>query len=108
MRKLLAFYDVYPVDNKRTLLSLGEVVAKMDEDSDGVIRVEHVNKVKTYICFITVLRIRIGIRIRKSRMFLGFLDPVPDPFVKRYGSGSGSGSFIHQAKIVRRLIPTVL
>ncbi len=36
------------------LLSLGEVVAKMDEDSDGVIRVEHVNKVKTYFCFTSV------------------------------------------------------
>jgi hypothetical protein len=46
------------------------------------------------------------------------LDP-PDPHVfrpprsgstsQRYGSGSGSGSFYHQAKIVRKtLIPTVL
>jgi hypothetical protein len=40
------------VGNKKTLLSLGEVVAKMDEDSDGVIRVEHVNKVTTYFGFI--------------------------------------------------------
>ncbi len=37
--------------------------------------------------------------------------PDPDLLVKRYesGSGSGSGSFYHQAKIVRKtLIPTVL
>ena len=33
---------------------IGEVVAKMDEDSDGVIRVEHVNKVKNYNKPITV------------------------------------------------------
>jgi hypothetical protein len=48
----------------------------------------------------TVLRIRI-------RIFLGLLDPDVDPFSQRYGSGSGS--FYHQAKLVRKtLIPTVL
>jgi hypothetical protein len=37
--------------------------------------------------------------------FLGLLDPDPDPLRKRYGSGS----FYHQAKIVRKtLIPTAL
>ncbi len=36
----------------------------------------------------------------------GLLDLDPDPLVKRYGSGSGS--FYHQAKIVRKtLIPTI-
>jgi hypothetical protein len=40
------------IGNKRTLLFLGEVVAKMDEDSDGVIRVEHVNKVTSFFVFI--------------------------------------------------------
>jgi hypothetical protein len=38
-------------------------------------------------------------------MFLGLLDPDPDPLVKRYGSGS----FYHKAKTVRKtLISTVL
>jgi hypothetical protein len=38
-------------------------------------------------------------------VFLGLQDPDPDPLVKRYGSGSGS--FYHHAKIVRKtLIPT--
>jgi hypothetical protein len=32
-------------------------------------------------------------------MFLGLLDPDPDPLVKRYVSGS----FYNQAKIVRKL-----
>jgi hypothetical protein len=53
-------------------------------------------------------------------MYVSDLDPdPPDPHVfgaprsgstsQRYGSGSGSGSFYHQAKIVRKtLIPTVL
>jgi hypothetical protein len=49
-----------------------------------------------------VLRIRIRIR-----MFLGILDPDPDPLVR--GTKSGSGSFYHQAKRVRKtLIPTAL
>jgi hypothetical protein len=47
------------------------------------------------------------IRIRRIRMFLGLLDPDPDPLIRgtyRYGSGS----FYHHAKIVRKtLIPTV-
>jgi hypothetical protein len=41
------------------------------------------------------------------RMFLGLLDP--DPLVQRYRYGSGSDSFCHRAKIVRKtLIPIVL
>ncbi len=36
------------------------------------------------------------------RMFLGLLDP--DPLVKRTRSGSGSGSFYRQAKIVRKTL----
>jgi hypothetical protein len=48
------------------------------------------------------------IRIRRIRMFSGL--PDPDPLVPgTYGSGSGSGSFYHQDKIVRKtLIPNVL
>ncbi len=47
-----------------------------------------------------VLRIRI-------RMFLGLLDPDPDPFVT--SQIYGSGFFYHQAKIVRKpLTPSVL
>jgi hypothetical protein len=39
-------------------------------------------------------------------MFLGLPDPDPDPLVQ---DTYGSGSFYHQAKIVRKtLIPTVL
>jgi hypothetical protein len=38
--------------------------------------------------FVAVL----GIRILRTRMFLGLLYPDPDPFSQRYGSGSGSGS----------------
>ena len=33
------------------LITLGEVVARMDDDSDGIVKLEHVNKVirdKTY------------------------------------------------------------
>jgi hypothetical protein len=45
-------------------------------------------------------------RVRRIRMFLGLLDL--DPLVRGYGSGSGSGSFYHQAKVVlKTLIPTV-
>ncbi len=49
----------------------------MDEDSDGVIRVEHVNKVTSYFCFIQCCGS--GIRMRRSRMFLGLLDPDLNP-----------------------------
>ncbi len=42
--------------------------------------------------------------VYRIHMFLGLLDP--DPSV-RYGSGSGSGSFYHQAiKVRKTLIPT--
>jgi hypothetical protein len=42
-----------------------------------------------------------------SYMFLGLTDPHPDPLVTKYGSGSGS--FHHQAKIVRKtLLSTVM
>ncbi len=55
--------------------------------------------------FSPVLRIRIRIRIHRIHMFLGLPDPDP---LERYGS-SGSGSFYHHAKIVRKtLIPTIL
>jgi hypothetical protein len=41
-------------------------------------------------------------------MFLGLLDPDPDPLVRGMDPG-GSGSFYHQANILRKtLIPTVL
>jgi hypothetical protein len=52
-----------------------------------------------------VLRIRIRIRVY---MFKGL--PDPDPLNQRHGSGSPSGSFYHQAKIVlkKTLIPIVL
>ncbi len=49
---------------------------------------------------------RLLIRIRRIRMFLGLPDPDPDPLVQ---GTYGSGSFYHQAKIVRKtLIPTAL
>jgi hypothetical protein len=43
-------------------------------------------------------------------MFLGLLDPDPDPLVRvMSGYGSGSGSFYHQAKKIRKtLIPSAL
>jgi hypothetical protein len=46
-------------------------------------------------------------------MFLGLLDPDPDPLfrgmmIEGSGSRAGSGSFYHHAKMVRKtLIPTV-
>ncbi len=47
--------------------------------------------------------LRIWIRVRRIRMFLGL--PDPDPCSQRYGSGS----FYHQSKIVwKTLIPTPL
>jgi hypothetical protein len=47
--------------------------------------------------FSAVLRIRILV-------FLGLLDPDPDPLVER----DRSGSFYHQAKILRKsLVPTI-
>jgi hypothetical protein len=53
--------------------------------------------------FFSVLGIRIRVLIR---MFLGLPDPHPDPLVTKYRSGSGS--FHHQAKILRKtLISTV-
>ncbi len=55
--------------------------------------------------YIAVLRIRIRNRIRRINMFLGPLDQHPKSVSQRYRSGS----FYHQAKIVRKtLIPTVL
>ncbi len=43
--------------------------------------------------------------VLRIRIFLSLLDPDPDPLVR----GSGSGSFYHQVKIIRKtLIPTVL
>jgi serine/threonine protein kinase len=54
--------------------------------------------------FFPVLRIRIRIHV-----FLGLLDPDPDLVRGMDPDGSGSGSFYHQAKIVRKtLISTVL
>ncbi len=48
---------------------------------------------------------RLLIQICRIRMFLGLPDPDPDPLVQ---DTYGSGSFYHQAKIVRKtLIPTV-
>jgi hypothetical protein len=56
----------------------------------------------------SVLRIRIS----GIHMFLGLPDPSASGFIsQRNGSGFGSGSFYHQAKIVlvrKTLIPTVL
>jgi hypothetical protein len=55
------------------------------------------------------IRIRIRIRIHRIHMFLDLLDPDPDPLVRGLDPGSGSGSFYHHAKIVRKtLIPTIL
>ncbi len=64
----------------------------------------------------TIMEPVFRIRIHRIHMFLGLPDPdPPDPHVfGPPGSGStsqryGSGSFYHQAKIVRKpLIPTVL
>jgi hypothetical protein len=43
----------------------------------------------------------------RIRMFFGL--PDPGSISTRYGSGSGAGSFYHQAKIVRKtFIPTIL
>ncbi len=49
---------------------------------------------------------RLLIRIRRICMFLGLPDPDPDPLVQ---GTYGSGSFYHEAKIVRKTwIPTAL
>ena len=57
----------------------------------------------TWTYFIAVLRIRI--RIHRIHMFLGLLDPDPDPLVR----GMDPDPSIIMQKIVRKsLIPTIL
>jgi hypothetical protein len=47
--------------------------------------------------------------VLRIHIFLGLLDPDPETIGQRYGSGSGSESFYHQAKKVRKtLISTAL
>jgi hypothetical protein len=59
-----------------------------------------------------VVGIRIGFNqcwgsgsVARIRMFLGLIDPDPDPLVRAQRYVSGSGSFYHQAKIVRKTKP---
>jgi hypothetical protein len=91
------------VDGDRELLLLVERLAEElgHQPHNPIIHQNFIEPASPHYYLRAVLRIR---RIRM--LFLGLLDP--DPLVRRYGSGSGSGSFYHTAKIVRKtLIPTV-
>ncbi len=54
-----------------------------------------------------VMRIRIRIRIHRIHMFVGLLDPDPDPLVRNMNPDSDP-SIIKQKQLRKTLIPTVL
>jgi hypothetical protein len=77
-----------PIHHARSLL------AKCQEPhtSPELILLTSAVSLLSFFPFASVLQIRI--RFRRIHMFLGLLDPNPDPLVKKYGSGSS----YHQAK----------